>query len=125
MTIIDSRIAPVFAHGNVRFTGLASPSRGTHENSVWRVSIAPGSPHPGTHQVTREEVFVALSGTAEVMLEGRTMPLEAGSALVVPALTDFSLANPGNEPFEAIVVLPVGGEAVIPGQAPFVPPWAR
>jgi len=124
MTIIDSNTAPVFAYGNVQFTGLASPTRGSRDNSVWRISVAPGTVHAGAHQVTREEIFVAISGAAEVMLGGSAMALAAGSAFVLPADTDFSLANSGSEPFEAVVVLPVGGQAVIAGQPPFVPPWA-
>ena len=37
----------------------------------------------------------------------------------------FDLANPYEEPFEAVAVMPVGGRATIPGEAPFVPPWAE
>jgi hypothetical protein len=37
---------------------------------------------------------------------------------------DFRLDNPGDVPFEAISVLPVGGRAMLPGRAPFTPPWA-
>ena len=51
--------------------------------------------------------------------------LAAGDALVVPAGRRFSLANPSAEPFRAVVALPVGGRAFMPGQAPFVPPWAE
>ena len=35
----------------------------------------------------------------------------AGEALVVPAGVEFSLANPYDEPFEAVVAFPVGGRA--------------
>lgn len=63
----------------------------------------------------REEVFVAVAGRA----------LAAGDALVVPAGRRFSLAHPSAEPFRAVVALPVGGRASMPGQAPFVPPWAE
>jgi uncharacterized RmlC-like cupin family protein len=80
---------------------------------------SPCRPSPGndTTQVvnldcivaSREEVFVAV----------------AGRALVVPAGRPFSLANPSTEPFRAVVALPAGGRAAMPGQAPFVPPWAE
>jgi mannose-6-phosphate isomerase-like protein (cupin superfamily) len=125
MGLIDSRSAKTFAMDQVQFTGLAAPSRGSTENAVWKIAVAPRTVAKGPHQVTREEVFVALSGVAEVLLDGRSLSLEAGSALVVPAHTDFSLSNAGAEPFEAVVVLPVGGQAVIEGQAPFIPPWAQ
>ncbi|MDX6580052.1 MAG: hypothetical protein QOJ47_1601, partial [Gaiellales bacterium] len=37
----------------------------------------------------------------------------------------FSLANPFDAPFEAVVVLPVGGRAAMLGGEPFVPPWTE
>ena len=43
----------------------------------------------------------------------------------MPAGIDFSLANPHDVPFEAVVALPVGGRATMPGGEPFTPPWAE
>lgn len=123
MTIIDIAEAPVFDIPGTRFTGLASPLRGSRENSVWRVSVAPGT-EPRFHRVTREEIFVALTGTGQIHVGGAVHDLTAGSVAVVPPATDFALSNSGTEPFEALVVLPVGGQAVLPGEAPFTPPWA-
>lgn len=124
MPLIHAHETTSHSIGSIRFTGLAAPSKGSIDNSVWRISVAPGTAAHGTHQVTREEVFVALSGSADISLGGRALTLAAGATLVLPADTDFSLANSGDIPFEAVVVLPVGGQAVLPGQAPFVPPWA-
>ncbi len=124
MALIAATDATVVSVGTIQFTPLAAPSRGSRENSVWRIHMAPGSIADGTHQVTREEVFVALSGTAYVTLGDRSLTLSAGSALVVPPNTDFSLSNSSDDPFEAVVVLPVGGQAVVQGQT-FTPPWAR
>lgn len=124
MPLIDSASAPVFTHEHARFTGLAAPSRGATENAVWRLQLAPRSPGL-PHQVSREEVFVATRGTAHAVVAGQLHVLSEGSALVVPPRTTFSLANPGDEPFEAVVVLPVGAHALVEGQAPFVPPWAQ
>ena len=73
----------------------------------------------------REEVFVAVAGHALAMVDGAETPVHAGDALVVPAGRRFSLANPSAEPFRAVVALPAGGRASMPGQAPFVPPWAE
>ena len=122
MTVIPSATAPTFDVPGVRFTGLAAPSRGASENSVWLIAIEPGA--PGTpHSVTREEIFVATHGRAELQLDGTTQVLEPGDAAVVPAHTRFSLANPHDEPFHAVVVLPVGGQAVT-DEGEFTPPWA-
>ena len=125
MTIIDSGTTLTHSLGEIQFISLATPNRGSKENSVWRLQIPPHVIAEGTHQVTKEEIFVALTGTADVSLAGRNLTLTSGSALVVPPNTDFSLSNSGSVPFEAVVVLPVGGQARLPGLEPFVPPWAQ
>lgn len=124
MTIINAATAPVFRLPGVRFTGLASPKRGARETCAWRVRLDPGTP-PTFHRLTREEIFVALSGSATVHLDGATQVLSAGDAAIIPADTDFALGNAGEAPFEAVVVFPVGGQAMHPGKAPFTPPWAE
>jgi mannose-6-phosphate isomerase-like protein (cupin superfamily) len=74
--------------------------------------------------VTREEVFVATAGSAVATLGGEVHELGPGDTLVVPSGTEFSLSNPSDEPFEALVVFPVGGKAVT-AEGPFTPPWAE
>jgi quercetin dioxygenase-like cupin family protein len=123
MILIDVDDAPRFAAPGLVVTGLAAPSRGATEIAAWRLSLEPGNPGT-THQLTREEVFVAVRGTATATVGGHSQPLRAGSALVVPPHTDFSLANPGDEPFEAVAAFPVGGQALLDG-ATFTPPWAE
>lgn len=127
MALIRREEAPVFElpHApGVVFTGLASPKRGSKEVSAWRVKLAANT--PGTpHSVTREEIFVAIQGEAVVTIAGRAHRLASGGAVVVPAQTEFSLANESNETFEAVVVFPVGGQAVMPDGASFTPPWAE
>ena len=123
MPVISASDAPRFALPGVTFTGLAAPSRGARETAVWRIALDPGAPG-APHRVTREEIFIAVAGRAVATVGGERHEVAAGSALVIPADTVFSLANPGQEPFEAVVVLPVGGQAAYEGQAPFTPPWA-
>ena len=116
--------APTFTIPGLTFIGFADPSRGASETSVWRIAVAPetaGVPH----SVDREEIFVALAGRAVATVAGCEQPVEAGEALIVPAGETFDLANPYDEPFEAVAVMPVGGRATIPGGEPFVPPWAE
>lgn len=122
---ISSQVAPVFTLPGIQFTGLAAPSRGSQDTSVWKINVAPGTKSEKAHQITREEIFIALAGEAQVMLGGKVMLLSAGSTLIVPANTDFALSNISNSPFEAVVVLPMGGQAVVDGGPPFVPPWAQ
>jgi quercetin dioxygenase-like cupin family protein len=123
MPLIKSSSAPTFDLPSLSVLGLAAPSRGSRETCVWRITLAPGS--AGTpHAVDREEIFVALAGTARVALGGEETALDPGDTFIVPAGQSFSLSNPGVEPFSAIAVLPVGGRAVLPGGEPFAPPWS-
>ncbi|WP_240229933.1 cupin domain-containing protein [Devosia lacusdianchii] len=124
MTLISAASAPKFQLPGTLFTGLASPARGSSENAVWHTRSEPGSTG-AVHQLTREEVFVCIAGEGEARIGAASFRLTQGDALIVPADTDFSLSNPGQVPFEAIVVFPVGGQAVRPGHAPFTPPWAE
>ncbi|MBI3791093.1 MAG: cupin domain-containing protein [Gemmatimonadetes bacterium] len=123
MPTIPAASAPRFALPGAQFTGLAAPSRGATETAAWIVEVAPHAPG-APHQVTREEVFVAIEGAAEFTIAGERHAVSAGGAVVVPALTDFSLANPHAQPFRAVVAFPVGGEALLPSGERFTPPWA-
>lgn len=123
MSVISASEAPRFTLPGITFTGLAAPSRGARETAAWRIALDPGAPG-APHRVTREEIFIAVAGRAVAMVAGERHEIAAGGALVVPADTEFALANPGPEPFEAVVVLPVGGQAAYAGQEPFTPPWA-
>lgn len=123
MPFVSLSNAPRFELPNVTFTGLASPQRGSKENSVWRVTIAPNSPGQA-HQLTREETIIVLSGTAIAEIGKERHRLSEGDVIIVPAMTDFSLSNDGAEAFEAIAVLPVGGQAIVGNDVPFTPPWA-
>ncbi len=124
MPVVEARDAPNFGQDGLEVQGLAAPSRGATETSVWRLRLAPRTPGVA-HMVDREEIFVALAGTAFVTLHGKSQALVEGDALIVPANEQFSLANDGDVPFEAVCVLPVGGRARFPGGEPFVPPWAE
>lgn len=124
MPVITAAQARTFELGDLAVVGLAAPSRGARETAVWRLTLAPGALGT-THRLDREEVFVALAGEAELELDGERHALCAGEALVVPADTDFSLANPHDVPFVAVAALPVGGRATMPGGEPFTPPWAE
>ena len=123
MPIIRHEESPRFELPHLVVHGLASPRRGAAETCVWRLSLAPGAP-PVPHAVTREEIFVATAGAAEVTLDGKVSTLRAGDALVVPPGVEFSLANASAEPFEAVVAFPVGGKALL-ASGELCPPWTE
>jgi quercetin dioxygenase-like cupin family protein len=123
MPIIRNEESPRFEMPHLVVHGLASPRRGATETCVWRLALAPGAP-PVPHSVTREEIFVATAGAAEVSLGGAVSTLRAGDALVVPAGVEFSLSNASSVPFEAVVALPVGGKALL-ASGELCPPWTE
>ena len=122
MTVIEDRDAPRFVLGGTHVIGLASPSRGATDTSVWRLTLDPGAASP-PHTLDREEVFVALSGSLTASFADRTETVQPGGALIVPAGEEFTIRSTGDEPFEGVICLPVGGRATVDGEAS-IPPWA-
>jgi quercetin dioxygenase-like cupin family protein len=123
MPFISAASSPVFSMHGSTFTGLASPSRGAVANAVWTVEI--GANTLGVpHRLTHEETLVPIEGNVTARVNDETFELVVGSALVVPAGAELHISNPNSAPFKAVVILPVGGQAVLSNQAPFTPPWA-
>ncbi len=124
MPFISAAQASHFELHGAAFVGLASPSRGSTDNAVWMVTLT-DSGQAVPHRLSREETLVCIEGRAIATLYGEAFEMTAGSAIVIPADTEFSLRNPHATPFRAVAVLPVGGQVSIAGQAPFTPPWAN
>ena len=124
MPVLPAPSSATHVLDGAQFTSLATPNRGSLDTSVWRVELAPG--HPATpHQVTREEVFVVLSGRARVRLGDDVCEACAGDAIVVPRDTNFEITVEGDDPLQALCCMPVNGEARLVDGTTFVPPWAR
>lgn len=123
MPVLPAPPSPTHSLPGAQFTSLATPNRGSTDTSVWRVAITPGHP-PTPHQLTREEVFVVLSGRARVRLGDDVREAAPGDAIVVPRDTLFEIDVAGAEPLHALCCMPVGGEARLLDGTTFVPPWA-
>jgi mannose-6-phosphate isomerase-like protein (cupin superfamily) len=122
--LIAAADTPTFAEiPGLTVRGCAAPSRGATETSTWHLLLAPGA-DGAPHSVTREEIFMVLAGSAVATVDGEDQPLGPGDTLIVPPGVRFALANPGDQPCEAIAVQPAGGQAVLDGE-PFSPPWTR
>src|SRR4051812_4018941 len=126
MNIIRQADAPTFETPGATFQGYAAPSRGAGEVSMWSLELAPGSTSP-VHHMDSEEVFLGLSGTAEVTIDCHTETLGAGDCLVLPAGTLFSFYVPEDAgPFRATACMRAGGQAIMnPAGPQFAPPWAE
>ncbi len=123
MPVLAAPCDPTHELPGTRFTALAGPSRGSTDTSVWKVEIAPGTVS-APHSLTREEVFVVLAGRAAVRFGTEQQQAGVGDAIVVPSGVAFELGSVGEDPLLALCVLPVGGQALLPGGEPFTPPWA-
>lgn len=122
MPVLPAPGRPTHQVGGTAFTSLATPTRGSTDNSVWEVSIPPGTA-PTPHSLTREEIFVVLEGSASVTLDGQERSAAPGDAIVVPAEVSLSLANRGDSVLRLLCCLPVGGQART-ADGTFTPPWA-
>lgn len=123
MPVITAPTAPTHHAGATRFTSLATPSRGSELTCVWQVEVPPEAT-PVPHLLTVEEVFVVLSGTARVELDGVSSTAAEGDAIVVPPGVPFALGNAGEEDVRLLCCQPVGGQARLLDGEPFTPPWA-
>ena len=123
MPITDARTASVHEMDGTRSPPPPPPTTGSSELWVGRLHHPPHA-DALPHELTREEVLVVLSGTARAAIDGQVADVGAGGAIIVPPDTPFSLAAAGDEPVVALAYLPVGGQARMPGQDPFTPPWA-
>ncbi|MFN8110498.1 MAG: cupin domain-containing protein [Thermoleophilia bacterium] len=122
MPVVTAPIGPTHEVGGARFTSLATPTRGAAETAVWTVEIDPGTPAV-PHALTREEVFVVLSGAADVALGDERALAAEGDAIVVPPDTRFAITSHGGAPVRLLCCLPVGGRAIT-AEGTFTPPWA-
>lgn len=110
-------------HGSV-FHSYVSPSTGSAELCAWRLEIAGGTGGV-RHRVSREEVFLLLSGQVRVHLDGVAEELGPGDVLRVPVGVEFGVDNESAEPAAAWVTTSVGLEAAMPDGTMISPPWVR
>jgi mannose-6-phosphate isomerase-like protein (cupin superfamily) len=121
--VIRSEDAPTFEQGGATATGYASPSRGAHDLSMWRISLVAGEASP-VHALSREEVFLALRGSATVTIDGVEELLAEGDCLVVPGGAPFAL-RAGDDGLTAVCAMVAGGQAtILPDGPTLTPPWA-
>lgn len=104
--------------------GLAAPSQGSTELATWRIRMSLDGESP-VHTIDREQVWMPVSGVFEFTVDGETAKVGAGEALVVPGGTTRQF-HVSEEPGEALVCMPTGGQAGVPGSdAKQSLPWAQ
>jgi quercetin dioxygenase-like cupin family protein len=96
---------------SLRNTGVESKQLLTHANSastrltITRVVMASGAVNPRHAHTTSEQVWIALSGQAALLLsDGRTEPFGAGDVVRFAELDVHGAENVGTVPFEYLAV---------------------
>lgn len=110
-------------HGAV-FHSFAAPASGSRELCAWRLEVAAGS-QGVAHRVTREEVFLLLTGELTITLDGVTSTLRPGEVALIPAGSELKVDGPATGPASAWVTTSVGLEATMPDGSRISPPWVR
>ncbi len=72
--------------------------------------VAPGGHTPRHQHVHEHEVFI-LDGKGEVMGAQGAMPLEAGTAVLVPSDEEHQFRNVGSEPLVFLCLVPTAADA--------------
>jgi quercetin dioxygenase-like cupin family protein len=110
-------------HGST-FRSFAAPASGSSELCAWRLEVAAGS-RGVEHRVSREEIFLLLSGRLTVTLDGESSVLAPGEIALVPAGAEFRVDNESGAPAVAWVTTSVGLQATLPDGSLISPPWVR
>ncbi|WP_202818895.1 cupin domain-containing protein [Actinosynnema sp. ALI-1.44] len=109
---------------NATMASLATPGLGSKELSVWKVSMRAGTQGP-VHAIDREQVWVALSGAIEFVVDDGVKLVRTGQAAIVPA-GEVRQVRVVEGPAEALVCMSAGGFATVPGSDERHPlPWAE
>jgi quercetin dioxygenase-like cupin family protein len=123
-TLLRSADARQFELPGIRFTGLASPSRGTDQLCTWMLDLEPGLRSSEHHTIDRDEVFLVLSGTIRLHPDSPTM--HPGDAAIVPAGQPIAISNAGDGPAIVHVAISADFTAASADGTPIeTPPWAR
>ncbi|WP_329310971.1 cupin domain-containing protein [Streptomyces sp. NBC_01262] len=124
MPFVHAADAVVHELHGVRFVSYANSGLGSTELCAWRGEIPAGTEGPA-HRISREEVFLLLSGSLRLSLDGEARLLSPGDVAVAPAGTLLGVANPTAEPATMWVTTSLGLEAELADGSRISPPWVR
>lgn len=124
MPFITAADAVVHEIHGVRFVSYAAPARGSQELCAWRGEVPAGVAGP-SHTITREEVFLVLTGSLELTIDGEKRLLEPGDAAVARPGSSIGVRNSMEEPATMWVTTSIGLEATLADGSRIAPPWAN
>jgi quercetin dioxygenase-like cupin family protein len=124
MPFVHTADAVVHELHGVRFVSYAASALGSTELCAWRGEIPAGTAGPA-HTISREEVFLLLSGSLELTIDGESRLLSPGDVAIAPAGTRLGVTNPTAEPATMWVTTTLGLEAELADGSRISPPWVR
>lgn len=124
MPFVSATDAVVHEMHGVRFVSYAAPALGSKELCAWRTEIPAGTSGP-PHSVSREEVFLMLTGSVELGLDGETRSLRPGDSATAPPGSSIRLSNTTEEPAAMWVTTTIGLEGTLADGSRISPPWAN
>ncbi len=102
MELIDNgKVHKFYFEGNIQQT-LAGADQGLKTLEVWRLSVAPGKEIPAGRQ-PGEVVVLTLSGTGQVVVDGKAIDIRPDTTLVIPPGASRQVTNSGAE--ELVLIL--------------------
>ncbi len=124
MTFWKSDDAVVHEVHGARFASFVAPSAGSEQLCAWQVRVAAGVAGQ-EHRVSHEEVFLVLSGSPRLTVDGESTLLVPGQVALAPAGALLQLDNDGPDDAVLWVTTSVGLTAQLEDGSTFAPPWTR
>jgi mannose-6-phosphate isomerase-like protein (cupin superfamily) len=123
MPVLRSGDATEFETHGARFSSYVSPSRGSGQLCAWRLEVPAGTAGIA-HRPSRDEVFLVLEGTLQIVLDGVEADVGVGDVVVVPAGSEVRVDTHESAASAWVATTP-GLEAVMADGSRFAPPWAQ
>lgn len=94
--------APGDATGELRYCAIG-PALGVHDFQLWVHTLPPGA-HTPVQQHTGSFACVVLAGSGKLLVNGGPLRFQSPCTLVVPAHSDFQIANNAAVPLRLVSV---------------------
>jgi quercetin dioxygenase-like cupin family protein len=124
MPVVHASNAVVHEMHGSRFVSYAASALGSTELCAWRSEIPAGTETPA-HSISREEVFLVLTGSVRLTLDGEPHLLSPGDVAVAPAGSTLKFDTLTESAVTIWVTTSIGLEGVFPDGSRVSPPWAR
>ena len=124
MRVNTRKSQPTFSTPNTVITPLATLKFGAEQVSVIHQKMERGCKNP-THTQSTEEVMVLLRGSVTVTVAEKSVTLQEGDTLIVPADTPHSIDNGSCDTAEWIIISPTNMQFKDAAGNLMTPPWAE